>query len=134
MTAFGLMRAITAEAWRTPRQMVRKDFASAIGFFEPKVADATWCTSAAGKWPAKRPARSSVAGWTCQPRATSSCASASAGKRCPPVPPAESRIVRSAILFRRDDAARHALEGERLALFRPPARQREHHAHGDRNR
>ena len=69
------------------------------------VAEAIGWTAVAGKRPAKRSARSSVARCTVQPRAISSCASASAGNRCPPVPPAASRIVPFAIIRRARPAA-----------------------------
>ena len=57
---------ISADACRTPRQIVQNDLASATGLRDPNVAEAIGCTAVAGKFAAKRSARSSVARWTCQ--------------------------------------------------------------------
>ena len=56
------------------------------------VADGISITSSAGNEPAIAPTRLSVASATRAPPAFSALASASAGKRCPPVPPAERRM------------------------------------------
>jgi hypothetical protein len=66
---------------RMPRQSVSSDLASAIGFFEPIVAEGITWISSAGNFPAKRSARLSVTRWTAYPRAFNSCPSASAGNR-----------------------------------------------------
>jgi len=55
----------------------------------------TW-TPAAAKAPAWRAARASVASATATLRFASAAASASAGNRCPPVPPAATRMLANA--------------------------------------
>ena len=68
----------------------------AMGFFPAIVAEGITCVFTDGKFAANFSARLSVARCTAQPRAFSSCAKASAGNRCPPVPPAASSAILSA--------------------------------------
>src|SRR5690606_684688 len=128
------MRLITLPASRTPFQIESADRTIASGFLEPKVADWMAWISSAGNEPAKRCALLSVARCTDQPRAISSWLKASAGKRWPPVPPAQSKAVRVVILSSRCRAARHTGKTDRAAAFRALARESEHEAHGNGHR
>jgi hypothetical protein len=110
-TAAGRSRRSTETACTTPRARVSAAFAISTGERPEGVADATSTTSSAGKLPASAPTRSSVASATLAPRRFSAPASDSAGKRCPPVPPAEMRMSGSALIAPPGRAGRASRRG-----------------------
>jgi hypothetical protein len=109
----------------------------ATGFFPVIVAEGMTVTLLAGKPALNRSARRSVARCTSQPLEMSSCASASAGNRCPPVPPAlRSAVlaVSAVMLFRRGEGPERQAANVLAQAFRPAPVERQHETHGNGGR
>src|ERR1700728_4250695 len=92
-----MLLSLTAAAAR-PAPKVNEARALASAPASVVVADGKAWIARAGKSPPNLSARLSVASSTSAPRLARAEASAAAGKRCPPVPPAASRIERAELI------------------------------------